>query len=140
MLKILLLLSGLSVSIYLILAFSSWRGARKRGRDQPSLSYLWGLMFVVLFYYGFPLWWWRYGLGRAFKLILTCLAMVGVFQAILSYFKIIHVENFGESIAMGIFISVPIRAITGLWVARKDALWRGAAIQSRRGGQTAPSE
>ena len=135
MLRILLILSAISAFIYLLFAFKGWLGQlrrRKHSPDAPPRAYFWGLTFAVLFHYGFPLWWWRYGLRNALKLMIFCVSSVMVVKAILGATGAIDVDGLGESIAASLFIAVPIRAIAGLWLAKHDAVWRSAILLQRK--------
>ena len=132
MLKALLILSGISALLYCIAAFTGWMRRKRSDLVHPPHSYFWGLMFALLFYYGFPFWWWRYGLRKTLELIITCALAVVAIQTILRVTGLIKVDNLGESLAAGLLIAVPVRAIGGLWVARRDAEWRSKFLQSRK--------
>ena len=132
MLKIFLVLSGISALLFCVAAFTGWRRRKKSGSAQPRRAYFWGLMFALLFYYGFPVWWWRYGLRKTLELMLACIVAVMTLQAILRAIGAINVDGLGESFAVGLFLAVPIRAVAGLWVTRRDAEWRSAIILSRK--------
>ena len=148
-----LILAAASALIYLLLAFKGWGKQAQRSSkrvpvdhhrqsevgerpeqaspDAPQRSYVWGLAFAVLFYYGFLIWWARYGLGRAVKLTLACIAMVGLLQLALRSAGMIDIDGIGESIAAGLFIAVPIRAVAGVYVAKHDNSWRRAIVAQR---------
>lgn len=137
MARILLILTAISAALYLLLALTSWfRGASERRsvREQAPKSYpayFWGFAFAVVFYYGFPVWWWRYGFQNACKLILSCILIVAATQAILRYAELVEVDGLGESFAVSLFIAVPIRALAGFWVAKNDGRWRNAIVMER---------
>lgn len=151
MLRIMAILAVSSALIYILLAIKGWakqaarwkvrtrgaqpaHGARAEPAtpDIPRRAYFWGLAFAVLFYYGFLIWWGRYGIGRAVKLSLACFAAVGLIQFALRYAGMIDIEGLGESIAVGLLISVPIRAVGGIYVANHDGDWRSAILTQRR--------
>jgi hypothetical protein len=145
MLRLLLVLGAVSALLYV--AFSivrhstrpSIRRSMRPHADQsvlvrPNSAYFWGLLFALVFYYGFPLWWWRYGLLRAVQVMLACVAATALLQAVLRTTGAIQVDGLGESVAASLLLSVPIRAIGGLWVARRDAEWRSAILERRRAG------
>ncbi len=140
MLKIILILSGISALLFCVAAFTGWRRGKKSGATLPRRAYFWGLMFAFLFYYGFPVWWWRYGLRKTLELILACIVAVMALQAILRAAGLINVDGLGESLAAGLFVAVPIRAVAGLWVARRDAEWRSAITLSRKARLATPSQ
>tara|TARA_R110002167_G_scaffold12858_1_gene54631 strand:- start:64 stop:387 length:324 start_codon:yes stop_codon:yes gene_type:complete len=98
----------------------------------PLRAYFWGLAFAVLFYYGFPVWWWRYGLRNTMQLLGICVVLVVAIQTILRVTGAIEVDNFGESMAVGLIIAIPIRVIAGFWVAKYDAKWRRAILLQRK--------
>lgn len=135
--RILLTLTAISIALYTALAAASWlrerSGRKKTSTDtaQPDPAYFWGFVFALVFYYGFPIWWWRYGLRNSFKLIITCIMLVAAAQAILRYAEMIEVEGLAESLAAGLIISVPIRALAGLWVAKNDRRWRNDILIKR---------
>ena len=134
MLTITIILIAVSAISYIILALV---GLEKKpvNFDETSLSsgrsYIWGFLFTALFYYGFPLWWWRYGLWRAVHLILTCVGIGILIQMLLRTIGAIYVDSIGDSIFAGLLLSVPIRALAGVWVAHKDQEWRQAIISKR---------
>lgn len=109
------------------------------GIDQPAYSYFWGLVFALLFYYGFPVWWWRYGLQKALELIIACVLAVIALQEILSVSGMIQVDNLGAAVVTGLFVAVPVRAVAGLWVARRDAEWRSRIVLRRNARRAASS-
>jgi hypothetical protein len=43
----------------------------------------------------------------------------------------IDIDGIGESIAAGLFLAVPIRAVTGVYVANHDNSWRRAIVALR---------
>lgn len=135
--KALLILTGISAVLYLLLASTSWyRGAsgKESAREEapkPSHAYFWGLAFAIVFYYGFPVWWWRYGLQNACKLVISCMLIVAATQAILRNAGLIEVDEFHEAVAFGLLISVPVRSLAGLWVAKNDKRWRNAIVTKR---------
>ena len=142
MAKILLILTAISATIYLLLVATSWsRQTRKRKGVQeqapmPYPAYFWGFAFAVVFYYGFPIWWWRYGFRNTCKLILSCILIVTATQAILRYARLIEVDGLPESFAVSLFIAVPIRAFAGIWVAKNDRRWRNSIVVKRNAGRT----
>lgn len=135
--KTLLIFTSISAVLYFLLALtSSIRGAggKKSVREEvlnPSRAYFWGLAFAVVFYYGFPVWWWRYGLQNACKLVISCMLIVAATQAILRYAGLIEVDGFYEAVAFGLLIAVPVRSLAGLWVAKNDKRWRNAIVIKR---------
>lgn len=134
MLKTMLLLSGPSALLYLLFAFKGWLG--QLGRRQQSLAaprkaYFWGLVFAALFYYALPLWWWRYGFGKSVTLILICLGLAAASQATLFATGAVGPDSFGGPIGVSFFVSIPIRVIIGLWVAKHDASWRSKILLQR---------
>lgn len=134
MLSIQLALSAISVFIYLLFNSSGWlRQVRNKcGGDTPRRSYFVGLLFAGLYYNGFPIWWWRYGLKNATKLLLACIIAGAICQAILRVTGMIEVHGLGESFVISMLIAVPIRAIAGTWVARHDERWSGAIKNVRK--------
>lgn len=142
MARILLILTAISVALYLLLAVTSWlRHANERKNaptqaTKPYPAYFWGCAFALVFYYGFPIWWWRYGFRNTCKLILACVLSVAAIQALLRYAEMIDVDGLGESIAASLFIAVPIRALAGIWVAKNDRRWRNAIVMKRKAPQS----
>jgi len=126
MFKIFLVLSCVSALLYSIMAVIDWRGRRTKCATENPRAYFWGFLFSLFFYYGFPLWWWRYGLPKTIWLMLVCLAVVIAVQAVLRLIGLFNDSD--SSIAVGLLISVPVRAAGGMWVARRDAEWRGATL------------
>ena len=137
MARILLTLTAISAALYLLLAITSWfrRTSERRNvpeqAPKPYPAYFWGFAFAVVFYYGFPIWWWRYGFRNTCKLILACILIVAVTQAILRSTELLEVDGLGESFAASLFIAVPIRALAGFWVAKNDRRWRHAIVLKR---------
>lgn len=144
-------LAAASAFIYILLTIKGWTRQVRRshgstkverpvnsGRPQrtspeaPPRAYFWGLTFAVLFYYGFLIWWGRYGLGRAAKLTLLCIVAVGLVQILLRSTGMIDIDGIGESFAVGLLIAVPIRALAGIYVARYDNSWRSEIVAQRR--------
>lgn len=135
MLRVLVVLTVVSGILYFVLSAVSWRRSKRRAyqlSELPPPAYFWGFLFSVLFYYGFPLWWWRYGFRKALHLMIVCIGAGVLIQALLRAIDVIEIEGIGESIAIGLLIAVPIRAIAGLWVARQDCSWRKAITDARR--------
>lgn len=137
MLRITLILTAISAFLYLVFSFMGWFRQATRVRkasNPPRRAYFWGLSFAVLFYYGFPIWWWRYGFWKTMQLLIGCIASGAALQAILRSIGAIEVDDFGESLAMGLLLAVPIRAAAGIWVAGKDAEWRHSIVLKRTSG------
>lgn len=65
-------------------------------------------------------------------LLVTCIGVGAIVQFGLRAIGAIEVDNFIESIGVGLLIAVPIRATAGFWVANKDAEWRRAILLKRR--------
>jgi hypothetical protein len=136
MLKFFLILSAVSTLLYLLFCSASWYRQLRGigcGSGEPRRAYFWGLLFALLFYYGFPLWWWRYGLRKTVEILFVCISAGIVLQALLRLSSAIPVNDLGESIFLGLLLSVPIRAVAGFWVARRDAAWRNAILLRRKG-------
>jgi hypothetical protein len=49
----------------------------------------------------------------------------------LRYLDVIEVSEFGEPHALGLLLSIPVRAIAGVWVANNDRRWRQAIVKKR---------
>jgi uncharacterized membrane protein YadS len=141
MAKTLLILAAISAALFLILAVLSWRkhkNARKQVSEnctKQNPAYIWGFVFALIFYYGFPIWWWRYGFQNACKLVFSCIAIAAAIQGVLRYLDVIEVRELGESLAWGLFLSIPVRAIAGIWVANNDRRWRQAIVLKRKSEQ-----
>lgn len=137
MTRVLLILTAISTVLYLILAVTSWFRHTNERRNvpvqatKPYPAYFWGFAFALVFYYGFPIWLWRYGIRNTCKLILACVLIVAVTQAILRYADMIKVDGLGKSFAVSLIIAVPIRALAGFWVAKNDRRWRDAIVMKR---------
>ena len=129
--QIMLGLAVASAVIYLLLVIKGWVKQLKTP-DTSRRSYFWGLAFAVFFYYGFLIWWARYGIKMALKLTLACFVAVGFLQFVLRYAGIIEIDGIGESIALGLFLSVPIRAVGGIYVAYRDVDWRNDNLLRKR--------
>lgn len=145
MARFLLILTAISAALYLVLASISWFRHTSERRSVPAWTaqatkpypaYFWGFAFALVFYYGFPIWWWRYGLRNTCKLILACVLTVAVTQAILRYAEMIEVDGLGESFAASLLIAVPIRALAGFWVAKNDRRWRHAIVMKRNAARS----
>lgn len=141
MAKLLLILAASSAVLYLMLAVLSWRKHKNARKQVPenctkqNPAYIWGFVFALIFYYGFPIWWWRYGFQNACKLVFSCLAFLAATQGVLSYLGVIEVSEFGEPHALGLLLSIPVRAIAGVWVANNDRRWRRAIEKKRNAAQ-----
>ena len=135
--KILLTLTIISIALYIALAVISWFRHTKERRSipahakEPYPAYFWGLAFALVFYYGFPIWFWRYGVRNTCKLIIACVLIIATIQAILRYLDVIEVDGLGESIAASLLIALPVRALAGFWVAKNDRRWRNAIVLKR---------
>lgn len=146
MAKPLLILAAISAALYLILAVLIWRkhkNARKKAPENYTKqhpAYVWGFVFALIFYYGFPIWWWRYGFQNACKLVFSCIAIAAAIQGVLRYLDVIEVSEFRESLAWGLFLSLPVRAIAGVWVAINDRRWRRAIVKKRSAAQCTVAE
>lgn len=141
MLKLVGVLSLCSGILYLLFT-SIVRQPIQKLDEVPKVvdrSYVWGLLFALLFYYGFPLWWWRYGFSKTIQLLVGCIVAGAGLQAILRTFELIEVDGLGDSFFVGLLLSMPIRAIAGLWVARRDAEWRSAILERRASRRCAMS-
>jgi hypothetical protein len=131
MLRILLILGVISGALYLVLVWLDVRRRRKISAESSRPAYLWGLLFALLFYYGFPLWWWRYGLRKALFVLIICICAVALILEILKFLDWIQVDNRAESMVFGFIYAIPIRAIAGIWVAKQDSAWRKLIILKR---------
>ena len=128
--KIIIILSAISGALYLVLAVINWRMSKRKtnqAKKSPRPAHFWGLLFAVLYYYGFPLWWWRYGLRRTLYLMVVCVGAGILIQELIRQLT-------GESNAVGFLIALPIRAAVGLWVAKRDDAWKKsiAAIRNSK--------
>lgn len=135
--RFLLTLTVISAGLYLIFAlFSAVRRRRiiqsRIEVDDVSPAYFWGFAFAVIFYYGFPIWWWRYGLRSAVKITVVCIALVVATQVLLRMSGVIDVDGFVESLITGLLIAVPIRAAAGIWIAKNDFRLRQAINLERK--------
>lgn len=124
-------LSTISVVLYILLNQSGWR-KRVSGDGTTRRAYYMGLLFAGLYYYGFPLWWWRYGIKTTAKLLLTCIIAGAICQAVMREMGLVVAADLGKSFAISMLIAVPIRAIAGVWVARHDKRWREAIMAKRK--------
>ena len=124
-------LSVVSVVIYIALNQSRWL-TQVRGNAVARRAYFAGLLFAGLYYYGFPILWWRYGIGTTVKLLVTCIIVGAAFQALLLGFGKGGANDSGKSLVVAMLIAVPIRAIAGIWVARNDGAWRDAIVVQRK--------
>lgn len=142
MAKILLVLTVASVGLYLIVVITAVLRSKTKANNSDQSpkgrpSYSWGLMYAALFYYGLPVWLWRYGTRNSLKLILSCVLAVAAIQALFRYAGLIEVSDFGESLAFGFICAVPVRAAAGFWVARNDSRWRQAILSRRMAAKNA---
>ncbi len=137
--KIMLVLMAFSAGLYLLFAAASliWRLRERRknservpGETYPS--YFWGLTFALVFYYGFPVWWWRYGLENTCRLIVSCILAVAALQGLVRYLGLIEVDELGESIAVSLVLAVPVRAVAAFWIAKNDHRWRQGILSKRK--------
>lgn len=127
-------LSAASGLLYLVLTIVLvWRSKRK-----PAISlstsrpaYVWGFLFSALFYYGIPLWWWRYGLRHMLYVLFVCFLVGAITQGALVHLGLLVVNSLADSVSAGLFLSVPIRAGAGLWIARRDGHWRERIKKAR---------
>ncbi|MDH1430159.1 hypothetical protein N5E89_18075 [Comamonas aquatica] len=135
MLKFFIALSLVSVVLYLLFNARGWLRSMRRQNDtekQPPAYFL-GLLFAGLYYYGLPIWLFRYGLNATFRLLLVCVACSALLLVALRILGMVEVEDFVQSLIYGQVAAVPIRAVAGSWVARNDSRWRSAAVQRRSG-------
>ena len=96
--------------------------------EQPKKRYFWGLSFAILFYLGFPVWWWRYGFLRCVYLLVVCVGGVVLARIAL---QTLGAEEAGQSLGVGLLLSIPVRVTAGLWVAHRDEAWRRAIVYKR---------
>lgn len=85
------------------------------------MGYFWGLSFAVLFYFGFPIWWWRYGFWRSAYLLVVCVGAVLIVKFSL---LAMGAKEAGESFVVAMLLFIPARAVGGFWVAHRDEVWR----------------
>ena len=130
MLTLNLALAATCAFAYIIFAFKGWSKQVKNAylMEQPKKRYFWGLSFAILFYYGFPVWWWRYGFLRSVYLLVVC---VGGLALALMALQALGAEEAGQSLGVGLLLSIPVRATAGLWVAHRDEAWRRAIVYKR---------
>lgn len=133
--KFFIALSLTSVLLYLLVNARGWlRSMRKQdGTERQPPAYFIGLLFAGLYYYGLPIWLFRYGLKATSKLLLVCVACSALLLIALRILGMVEVEDFVQSLVYGQVTAIPIRAIAGSWVARNDSRWRSAAVQRRSG-------
>lgn len=86
-------------------------------------SALWGGLFAATYYYGLPLWWWRYGMRNALKLVLMCVASTAFLNFTLRMAGWLEAEDVIESLINSMFLAIPIRALAGFWLVRNDERW-----------------
>jgi len=98
------------------------------GTFSSAQSYVWGLLFATLFYFLFPLWWWRYGLWRTLYMICLCVGIKMVIKLSIGASGFVGTL---ESILLDKTLSIPIMVGAGLWVARNDREWRRVALLKR---------
>jgi hypothetical protein len=93
---------------------------------------LWGGLFAAMYYYGLPVWWWRYGLRNALKLVLTCVASTAFLNVTLRMAGWLKAEDVVESLINSMFLAIPIRALAGFWLVRNDERWATSIAAKRR--------
>jgi hypothetical protein len=131
MLRLMLLFGMVSGAMYLTLVWLDVQRRRKMPAGSARPAYLWGLLFSGLFYYGFPLWWWRYGLRRALFIVIACICAVALILEILKFLDWITIDDQGTLMVLGLMFNMPVRAIAGMWVAKKDLAWRKSIVETR---------
>jgi hypothetical protein len=118
MAKTLLILAAISAALYLILAVLSWRKHKNAGKQIPenctkqNPAYVWGFVFALIFYYGFPIWWWRYGFQNACKLIFSCIAIAAAIQGVLRYLDVIEVSEWTNGEGLDVCVGQKLLAIS----------------------------
>ncbi len=124
-------LSVVSVVIYISLSQARWL-KQTRGETATRSSYFAGLFFAGLYYFGFPILWWRYGIRITVMLLMTCIIASAAFQVLFLELGRGGASDSRSTLAIGMLIAVPIRAIAGIWVARHDKRWRDAIVAQRQ--------
>lgn len=137
MIRIYLILGSISAALYILFSVINW--FRHPGEDRKkqqlnsklSPAYFWGLLFASVSFYGFLIWWWRYGFRNCCKLILSFILMVAVTKAFFQYTELIDIDGLAGPFWSGQLISVPMRVLAGILVAKNDKRWRDSIIRIR---------
>lgn len=123
-------IAAASILIFSILLYL-WP-LKPSGSERRLSRVLWGGLFAALYYYGLPLWWWRYGLRNALKVVLTCVASTAVLNVVLRMVGWLKAGDAFESLLTSMLLAVPIRAIAGFWLAKNDKRWTADIAAKRR--------
>jgi len=111
----------ISAALYLFLYLKPWIRLKRNNTCPytPSPNYFIGLSFSVFFYFGVPLWLWRYGWKITAKIILGCFITIFLTTQIVDL--AIQFEE-GGSFLFSFFIQSPIRVAIAVWLAKHDYL------------------
>jgi len=97
--------------------------------DDDKPNDLWGILFIALYMFGAPLWWWRYGLWKTLILLVSCAGAGLVCSQLIQQ---IPFDDPYTGIGMGFLVSnVLSRGIGAHFVAVYDARWRREILAHR---------
>lgn len=132
MLTFALSLSIASAVLYLLLNSKAWLRVKRseKTKDGEKASYFIGLLFSVLFYYALPIWIWRYGLLATIKIFLICIISSSLFFLGFQLMGL-QVGGWPDSFFIIQMIQVPVRAVAGGWIAKRDTKLRSSITLKR---------
>jgi len=112
----------ISAVLYLFLYLKPWRRLKLSNTDSssPSPNYIIGLSFSIFFYFGLPLWLWRYGWKVTAKIILGCILASLLVPELIDL--AIPFDDEEDKYLFSFFIQSPIRVALAIWLANHDAL------------------
>lgn len=88
-------------------------------------SHLWGILFSSLFFLLTPIFMWRYGVKNTIFLISFCILVPSIPAYIFD-----NLDDYSK-VMLALTLSIPIKALTGCWLAKNDLRLREAIIDSR---------
>ena len=121
-------INAIVYSLFVIIGKNTFHTDPSGNVYSSAQSYVLGLLFATLFYYLFPLWWWRYGLRRTLYIVSLCM---GIKIFIKLSIGVSEFAGTAESILLFKTLTIPVMVGAGLWVARNDQEWRRVALLKR---------
>jgi len=130
MIGLLLLQAGVTAIIYCFFFarpwFLAWRRTDISKEARPS--YFIGFLFATFFYYGAPIWIWRYGWKITAIILLACIVAIFVMVKLTSL--ALQFDNMGQNFIAGIILQVPVRVAVGRWLAKYDIKLKSKALNA----------
>jgi len=109
-----------SAALYLIFYLKPWKCSKLDDTSPPLPNHIIGLSFSIFFYFGLPLWLWRYGWKVTAKIILGCILASLLVPELIDL--AIPFDDEEDKYLFSFLIQSPTRVTIAVWLAKHDSI------------------